>query len=79
MAYPAESRSSLAERTTTGDAHQVRTRLQSQLAEVAVEASLEGDREAISEVVRYLADDLPALVNVFSMALEMARDHHRGT
>jgi hypothetical protein len=76
MAYPAEPRSSLAERTTAEDAHQVRTRLQSQLAEVAVEASLEGDREAINDVVRYLADDLPELVNVFSLALEMARNHH---
>lgn len=72
MAFP-DSRSILGEQASGDNASLVRARMQSQLAEVAAEASAEGDRAALSEIVYYLADDLPALVDVVSLALEMAR------
>lgn len=67
------SRSLLAEEASSVNTSQVRARMHSQLAEVAAEASAEGDRAALNEILYYLADDLPALVDVVSLALEMAR------
>ena len=68
-----DSQGFLGEQASGDGASRVRARMQSQLAEVAAEASAEGDRAALSEIVYYLADDLPALVDVVSLALEMAR------
>ncbi len=73
MAFPEEPRNRLGEQASTEHAARVRAQMESQLAEVAAGASAQGDRAALSEIVYYLSEDIPALVNVFSLALEMAR------
>lgn len=56
----------------------IRTRVLADLAEVAVQAHIEGDEHAVRQVVDYLAGDLDELATVFSIALEIAQRRATG-